>query len=401
MKPKTTCQAKDNSGLKFTAKVTALLMGAGSILPAHAFLNDTSSQRVIMIGKGGAQNMQKMQVDVPTQLATQAPSQISLPASVTMEETTTISKANTPSQPQSLARQSYQPDAYTHAYQTPTYGQSAYTPPIYTQQSHSQNYTDYAQFDRLALTTNSAAVAVIDMQTGNPIYEKNMDSTRSIASITKMMTAMVVMDSNDDMRQEITIRSSDLVGAKQASTRLKAGDRLSRSEFMLMMLMKSENPAAKALASNYHGGYEAFIAAMNAKAQSLGMNQTRFSDSSGLNPRNVSSARDLVVMMREIATNPRYQTIRNFSSAPSYDFYITNYSSGNRTYKAASTSPLVRSGSYPISASKTGFTKEAGYCVVMETSVNGRPSIIVLLGAKGSQNRWSDAQNILGQLAYR
>lgn len=403
--------------LTMTAKVTAVVMGAGSVLPAHAFLNDTSSQRVVMIGSGGAESMQKVKVQT-----------ISTPNPSTQQY---VQRNYT--QPSSTYQtQTYQDYNTNQAYHGQPNSQSSYAPPVHQSQSYqpfpiqgyhhpsqnlpagtTQTFSQTAQqpfnttqslssqIERLALNTNSAAVAVIDIQTGKSVYEKNIEATRSIASITKMMTAMVVLDSNEDMYQELTIRNIDLVGAKQANTRLKAGDRLSRSEFMLMMLMKSENPAAKTLATHYHGGYDGFIAAMNAKAQSLGMTSTRFSDSSGLNPRNVSSASDLVKMMREIATNPRYQTIRNFSSVPSYDFYITNYNAGNRVYKATSTSPLVRSGDYPISASKTGFIREAGYCLVMESNVNGRPSIIVLLGAKNSPKRWDDAQNILGQLAYR
>lgn len=256
-------------------------------------------------------------------------------------------------------------------------------------------------FDQLAVTTNSSAVAVVDLQTGNLIYSKNIDATRSIASISKVMTAMVILDAGLDMREEITIIASDLVGAKKASTNLRAGDRLSRSEFTLMMLMKSENPAAKALARTYPGGYDAFIAAMNAKAASLGMYQTRFADSSGLDPRNLSSANDLIKMMKAVNADPRYQLVRTFSTAPSYDFYIANYNTGNRTYKANNTSMLVRSGEHPIGVSKTGFIREAGYCVVMETHVNNKPAVIVLLGAGASQTRWNDARNILTELAYR
>lgn len=215
------------------------------------------------------------------------------------------------------------------------------------------------------------------------------------------MTAMVIVDAGLDMREMITIIPSDLVGAKQATTKLRTDDRLSRSEFTLMMLMKSENPAAKALARTYPGGYEAFIAAMNAKAASLGMYQTRFSDSSGLDPRNVSSANDLVKMMKAVSSDPRYQLIRTFSTAPNYDFYIANASMGDRTYKANNTSTLVRSGEHPIGVSKTGFIREAGYCVVMETHVNNKPVVIVLLGAGASQTRWNDARNILTELAYR
>lgn len=365
-------------------------------LDASAFLTDTSNQRVVMIGKGGAENMQRVQVqDIRSNIA-------STPA-VQSQTTITAQPANTVQYQQ---KAQYQQPQYEQPQYQPQYQQSYSTQ--YNNQYNSQYNSTYSQntaytqnFNQLFVNTNAVAATVYDLQTGQPLYQKNADATRSIASITKMMTAMVVLDSGQDMRDELVISSSDLVGAKQASSRLKAGDRLTRSEFMLMMLMKSENPAAKALASNYFGGYDAFISAMNQKAQSLGMYSTRFSDASGLDPRNISSANDLVKMMREVATNPRYQTIRNFSTAKSYDFYITNYNSGNRTYSAANTNRLVRDGGYPIGASKTGFIRESKRSVVMETHVNGKPAIIVLLGADSTQDRDRDAENILSQLAYR
>lgn len=331
-------------------------------LPSYAFLNDTSNQRVVMIGKGGAQNMQP----------------------VVVQEITTVKPADTYIAPPPTA---YQPLEQTTSYpaQYPTY----------------QTYPSQSLNPLNEINLRSAAAAVFDLQSGELLYDKNIDKVRSIASVTKMMTAMVVLDSGQNMSDELVISPSDLVGAKSASTRLYAGDRMSRSEMMLLMLMKSENPAAKALASNYYGGHANFIAAMNQKAKSLGMYNTNFSDASGLNPRNRSSASDLLIMMREIALNPRYQTIRNFSSTPSYDFYIPNYNKGGRTYKAATTSRLIRSGSYNILASKTGYIKEAGYCVVMQTAINNRPAIIVLLGAGDSSSRWADAETILAQLAYR
>ncbi|WII96219.1 serine hydrolase [Moraxella haemolytica] len=322
----------------------------------HAFTVDSSNQRIITASKATP------------------------PASSTVQTTTTIRPADVQTVGGSFG--------YTQVptTTTPTYALSHQNAPL---------------FDQLAVSTNSSAVAVLDLESGNLIYSKNIDDTRSIASISKVMTVMVILDAGLDMREEITLIPSDLVGAKKATTNLRAGDTLSRSEFALMTLMKSENPAAKALARTYPGGYDAFIDAMNAKAKSLGMYKTRFSDSSGLDPRNVSSANDLVKMMKAVSQDSRYQLLRNFSTAPSYDFYIVNHNLGNRTYKANNTSRLVRSGSHPIGVSKTGFIREAGYCVVMETHVNNKPAVIVLLGANASQSRWSDAENILTQLAYR
>jgi D-alanyl-D-alanine endopeptidase (penicillin-binding protein 7) len=256
----------------------------------------------------------------------------------------------------------------------------------------------FGSSDMIPISTDSRSVAVIDAETGESIYEKDADIARPMASISKLMTAMVVLDAGLDMREEITLDPEDFVGPKRASSRLKAGDRLNRAEMLLMALMKSENPAAKSLARNYPGGYSAFIRAMNRKAQDLGMTTAFFGDPTGLDKRNVASSNDLVKMVRAAGN---YDVIRRFSTTKSYDFFVSNYSSGNRTYKANNTSSLVRAGDYPIGISKTGFINEAGRCVVMETRVNNRPAIIVILGANSSATRWGDAKNILNSLATR
>ncbi|MBF2719464.1 serine hydrolase [Psychrobacter sp. NG254] len=256
----------------------------------------------------------------------------------------------------------------------------------------------FGSSDMIPISTDSRSVAVIDAETGESIYEKDADIARPMASITKVMTAMVVLDAGLDMREEITLDPEDFVGPKRASSNLKSGDRMNRAEILLMALMKSENPAAKSLARNYPGGYDAFMRAMNRKARDLGMNTAFFGDPTGLDKRNVASSNDLVKMVRAAGN---YDVIRRFSTTKSYDFFVSNYSSGNRTYKANNTSSLVRDGSYPIGISKTGFINEAGRCVVMETRVNNRPAIIVILGANSSATRWGDAKNILNSLATR
>ncbi|WP_046699940.1 serine hydrolase [Moraxella bovoculi] len=361
--------------------VLALMTSGAS---ANAFTVDSSNQRTVTVTRATPSVTTTVTRAVPTP-----------PPSNTVKTTKTITPATAPTV-------SYLSQPTQTTYNAPTYTAPAIpvAPATIMNTVNANNY-NAPVFDQLAISTNSSAVAVLDLQSGDLIYSKNIDATRSIASVTKVMTAMVILDAGLDMREDITIIPSDLVGAKKASTNLRAGDRLSRSEFTLMMLMKSENPAAKALARTYPGGYNAFIRAMNDKAASLGMYQTSFSDSSGLDPRNVASANDLVKMMKAVSEEGRYQLIRNFSTAPSYDFYITNFNSGNRTYKANNTSRLVRSGGHPIGVSKTGFIREAGYCVVMETHVNNKPAVIVLLGANASQSRWNDAENILTELAYR
>lgn len=361
--------------------VLALMTSGAS---ANAFTVDSSNQRTVTVTRATPSVTTTVTRAVPTP-----------PPSNTVKTTKTITPATAPTV-------SYRSQPTQTTYNAPIYTAPAIpvAPATIMNTVNANNY-NAPVFDQLAISTNSSAVAVLDLQSGDLIYSKNIDATRSIASVTKVMTAMVILDAGLDMREDITIIPSDLVGAKKASTNLRAGDRLSRSEFTLMMLMKSENPAAKALARTYPGGYNAFIRAMNDKAASLGMYQTSFSDSSGLDPRNVASANDLVKMMKAVSEEGRYQLIRNFSTAPSYDFYITNFNSGNRTYKANNTSRLVRSGGHPIGVSKTGFIREAGYCVVMETHVNNKPAVIVLLGANASQSRWNDAENILTELAYR
>ncbi len=359
---------RTSSSLAVVLAITTMSQGA------HAFLVDKTQQRAVTTDRGVV-TAQRVYVQPQAVATTTTNTRIVQQPAVPQATVTTATRVV--AQPSSSV-------------------QTANAPTNYSSQS---NYA--STFDQLALTTRSSAVMVYDVQTGKPIYEKNIDAQRSIASISKVMTAMVILDAELDMREEITLIPSDLVGAKQASTRLQAGDRMTRSEFTLMMLMRSENPAAKALARTYPGGYDAFISAMNTKARSMGMYQTQFSDTSGLDPRNVSSARDLLTMMKAVNSDPRYHSIRNFSTAPNYDFYITNYTTGNRTYKGNNTNRLVRDGAFPIGVQKTGYIREAGYCVVMETNINNRPAIIVLLGASNTESRWRDAENIMTELAYR
>lgn len=246
---------------------------------------------------------------------------------------------------------------------------------------------------------NSKGALVIDALTGQVIYEKNADIARPIASISKVMTALIVAESGANMNDVITLVSSDFQGAKNSpSRRLKAGDQLNRAEMLLMMLMKSENPVAKALARTDPDGYSGFIAKMNQKARELGMTQTFFYDSSGLDPRNVSSPRDLAILGRLVH---KHNLISQFSTTPYREFFINNTSSGFRQVAIDTTNYMVNQGIYNIGFSKTGFIKEAGRCIMFSTSVNGRPSIVVLLGAKDTEVRNQDAENIIANLSMR
>lgn len=238
-------------------------------------------------------------------------------------------------------------------------------------------------------SVNARAALVMDGQTGEVLYSKNSNTAFPIASITKLMTAVVIADARLNMSENITLQQIDFAGAggKNSSSTLRAGDSMNRAEALLFALMKSENPAAAALARTYPGGRTAFVAAMNAKAKALGMNSSRYVESSGLDPRNVSSARDLGILVNSAA---QYGLIRQFSTTPSYDFNL-----GYRVLKSSNTNALVRNGGWNINISKTGYINEAGRCVVMHTTLNNRPAVVVLLGADTSAARTSDATRLM------
>lgn len=238
-------------------------------------------------------------------------------------------------------------------------------------------------------SVNARAALVMDAKTGEVLFSKNTNMALPIASITKLMTAVITADARLNMSEDITLQQIDFAGAggKNSSSTLKVGDTMNRAEMLLVALMKSENPAAAALARTYPGGRQAFFAAMNSKARQLGMNSTHYVESTGLDPRNVSSARDLGIL---VSAASQYGLIRQFSTTAHYDFNL-----GYRVLKSNNTNALVRNGGWNINISKTGYINEAGRCVVMHTTVNSRPAVVVLLGASSSQARTNDATNLL------
>ncbi|MDM1291036.1 serine hydrolase [Acinetobacter indicus] len=238
-------------------------------------------------------------------------------------------------------------------------------------------------------TVNARAALVMDANTGEVLYSKNTNTALPIASITKVMTAVVTADARLNMSEQITLQQIDFAGAagKNSSSTLRVGDKMNRAEALLFALMKSENPAAAALARTYPGGRSAFVAAMNNKARELGMHSTRFTESTGLDPRNVSSARDLGIL---VSTASQYGLIRQFSTTPSYDFNL-----GYRVLKSNNTNSLVRNGGWNINLSKTGFINEAGRCLVMHTTLNSRPAVVIILGASNTQSRNNDATRLM------
>ncbi len=243
-------------------------------------------------------------------------------------------------------------------------------------------------------SVNARAALIMDAQTGEVLYSKNSNTALPIASITKLMTAVIVLDARLNMSERIVLQSVDFAGAggKNSSSTLRVGDQMNRAEALLFALMKSENPAAAALARTYPGGRAAFVKAMNAKAKELGMNSAQFVESTGLDPRNRSSARDLGILA---STASQYGLIRQFSTTPSYDFNL-----GYRVLKSNNTNALVRNGGWNINISKTGYINEAGRCVVMHTTLNNRPAVVVLLGASDSQARTNDAIKLMNWVTH-
>lgn len=245
------------------------------------------------------------------------------------------------------------------------------------------------------LQVKSHIALIFDEQTQQPLYNKNSETVVPIASITKLMTAMVTLDAQLPMDQEISVADDDLNSIRRTKSRLRVGMTLTRSEMLKLALMASENRAALALARSYPGGPEAMVAAMNAKARVLGMQNTRFFDPTGLDSDNVSTAQDLVKM---VAAARRYPAIHQYTTSSSHSVEGLR----GRTMRFSNTNPLVRNASWDIGVSKTGYISEAGLCLVMEATIKQRPVIIVLLDSWGKHTRVGDANRIrnwMGSLA--
>ena len=234
---------------------------------------------------------------------------------------------------------------------------------------------------------HSAIALIYDQQTQLPLYTKNPDALAPIASITKLMTAMVVLDAQQPLDEEIKIDVADIDTLKGTRSRLRIGMPFKRSELLRLALMASENRAAAALARTYPGGYNAAIAAMNDKAHELGMQNTRFLDSAGLNSNNVSTAHDLVKM---VSAASNYPLIHQYTTAASHS--VDGWR--GRGMRFVNTNPLVKNASWDIGVSKTGYISEAGRCLVMEAVINQRSVIIVLLDSWGKSTRIGDANRI-------
>ena len=238
--------------------------------------------------------------------------------------------------------------------------------------------------DPLDLKSNAALV--LDQSTAEVLFEKNSQVALPIASITKLMTSLVVVEANQNMEEPISVTDEDIDREKFSHSRLRVGSQLTRTNMLHIALMSSENRAASALGRNYPGGLPAFVAAMNAKARSLGMVSTHYVDSTGLSSSNVSTARDLAKLVVAAHHHP---LIRQYSTDSKYAV-----EPGGPMLQYRNSNHLVDNPDWQIGLQKTGYISEAGRCLVMQTQIEGRPIVMVFLDSKGKTSRLADAGRI-------
>ena len=252
---------------------------------------------------------------------------------------------------------------------------------------NAQESLDYSKYYKQLIIKSPKAI-IYDAETGDVIYEKKANEKSSIASLTKLMTAMVIIDSNLDLNETITITKDDFDRIKGTTSRLWLGSELTRKQLLTIALIASDNRAASAIANSYPGGKLAFVKAMNVKAKQLDMFDTVFTDPTGLDKNNISTAFDLVKMAQ--ASN-QYPLIRELTTSSYYEAFIKNK---NKTLNYNNTNLLVRQGLWDIDVSKTGYIQEAGKCLLMQTKVLDRPIIMVFLKSYGKYTRTADAKRV-------
>jgi D-alanyl-D-alanine endopeptidase (penicillin-binding protein 7) len=236
------------------------------------------------------------------------------------------------------------------------------------------------------LVLRSASVLVQDQRTGERLVEKHSGDVLPIASITKLMTAMVLLDAHADLKAPVTILEEDKDTLRHSHSRLPVGTVLQRGEALMLALMASENRAAHALGRTFPGGLGAFVAAMNTKAKDLRLAETRFEDPAGLSSGNVSCARDLAKVVDQAH---HYPQVRDFTTRTE-----ATIRSGRREIEFHNTNMLLSSSRWSIGLSKTGYIDESGQCLVMQAQMAQRPLLIVLLDANGKHSRFDDANRI-------
>ena len=236
------------------------------------------------------------------------------------------------------------------------------------------------------LELKSSVALVLDQDTRQVLLSKNDHAVLPIASLTKLMTGMVVSEANLPMDEMITISDEDVDTEKNSRSRLTVGTQLTRGELLHLALMSSENRAAHALGRTYPGGLNRFVALMNARAQQLGMHDPRYVEPTGLSSANQSSAQDLAVLVAAAYQNPQ---LRQLTTSPSHEVEI-----GRRTLQFNNTNGLVKSPEWNIGLQKTGYISEAGRCLVMQARVAGRKLIMVFLDSAGRYSRIADAERV-------
>ncbi|MBK1711991.1 D-alanyl-D-alanine endopeptidase [Rubrivivax gelatinosus] len=250
--------------------------------------------------------------------------------------------------------------------------------------SFGQQYGLHRTDDPLDL--KSSVALVVDQDTNQVLLSKNPHAVLPIASITKLMTGLVVTEAHQSLDDVLTISQDDVDTEKGSSSRLLVGTQLTRGEMMHLALMSSENRAANALGRHYPGGLPAFVQAMNAKAQLLGMHDTRYVEPTGLSSQNQSSARDLAVLVNAAYSHPILRELTTSTDA--------SVAVGRRQLQFHTTNGLVRNPSWEIGLQKTGYISEAGRCLVMQAHLAGRKLIMVLLDSAGKYSRIGDAERI-------
>ena len=236
------------------------------------------------------------------------------------------------------------------------------------------------------LDLKSSVAYVIDQDTNEVLLSKNDQAVLPIASITKLMTGLIISEGNLPMDESITITQDDVDTEKGSSSRLRVGATLTRGELLHLALMASENRAAHALGRTSPGGMSSFVGLMNAKAAQLGMRDTRYIEPTGLSSQNQSSAKDLATLVGNAYHDA---TLRELSTSPSYKVEV-----GNRTLQYNTTNRLVKNPNWEIGLQKTGYISEAGQCLVMQAKVAGRKLIMVFLDSAGKLSRIGDAERV-------
>lgn len=237
-----------------------------------------------------------------------------------------------------------------------------------------------------ALDLKSSVALVVDQDTHEVLFRKNDHAVLPIASLTKLMTGVIISSAKLPMDETITITQDDVDTEKGSSSRLKVGTSLTRGEMLHLALMSSENRAANALGRTYPGGLAVFVSLMNAKAKLLGMTDTRYVEPTGLSSRNQSSAQDLAVLVGAAHTDPM---LRELTTSVGYQVAV-----GNRTLQYNNTNRLIKNPEWDIGLQKTGYISEAGQCLVMQTKIAGRKLIMVFLDSAGKLSRLGDAERV-------